>query len=178
MFVSHTLTSIKYRPGYTPISYSLRLNQSEICGRQRPQKWTKGGSYSRRPFPTPPPFFPSSPFPFRRLLRRLGSTVKEYNLFTRSFYSIKFSEINHHLSENMKWNYASFNVTLSYLMHEILEFCVTSSLALDNWEQKYCQTLGNKPSHSHRVLLCLFLIPSTPFIFIEGYLFLLVPFRG
>ena len=28
--------------------------------------------------------------------------------------------------------YASFNVTLNYLMHEIMEFCVTSSLALDN----------------------------------------------
>ena len=41
---------------------------------------------------------------------------------------------------------------LNYLMHEIMEFCVTSSLALDNWEQKYCQILGIKPSHSHRVL--------------------------
>ena len=36
-------------------------------------------------------------------------------------------------------------------MHEIMEFCVTSSLALDNW-RKYCQTLGNKPNHSHRLL--------------------------
>ena len=43
---------------------------------------------------------------------------------------------NHFLSENMQWNYASFNVTLNYLMHEIMEFCVTSSLARDNWEQK------------------------------------------
>ena len=81
-----------------------------------------------------------------------SSTVTECNLFTSSFCLIRFSEINHLLSENMKWNYASLNVTLSYLMHEIMEFCVTSSLALDNWEQKYCQTLGNKPNHSHRVL--------------------------
>ena len=50
---------------------------------------------------------------------------------------------NHLLSENMQWNYVSFKVTLNYPMHEIMEFCVTSSLALDNWEQKYCQTLDN-----------------------------------
>ena len=54
-------------------------------------------------------------------------------------------------SENMQWNYASFNVTLNYPMHEIMEFCVTS-LGFDNWEQKYRQTLFNKPNHSHRVL--------------------------
>ena len=30
----------------------------------------------------------------------------------------------------------------------IAEFCVTSSLSLDNWGQKYCQTLGNKPNLS------------------------------
>ena len=59
---------------------------------------------------------------------------------------------NHFLSENMQWNYASFNVTLNYFMHEIMEFCVTSSLARDNWEQKCWQTLGNKPNHSHCVL--------------------------
>ena len=58
---------------------------------------------------------------------------------------------NHLLSENMQWNYASLNVTLNYLMHEIMEFCVTSSLALDNWGQERCQTLGNKPNHSHQV---------------------------
>ena len=58
---------------------------------------------------------------------------------------------NHLLSENMQWNYASINVTLNYLMHEIMEFCVTSSLALHNWEQNYCQILGNKPNHSLRV---------------------------
>ena len=33
MFVSHQFT-----PGYTSVSYSLRLSQSGICGRQRPQK--------------------------------------------------------------------------------------------------------------------------------------------
>ena len=59
---------------------------------------------------------------------------------------------NHLLSENMPWNYASFNVTLNHLMHEIMEFCVTFFLALDNWEPKYCQTLGNEPNHLHRVL--------------------------
>ena len=59
---------------------------------------------------------------------------------------------NHLLSENMQWNYASFNVTLNYLIHEIIECWVTSSSALDNWEQKYCQTLGHKPNHSHRLL--------------------------
>ena len=58
---------------------------------------------------------------------------------------------NHLLSENMQGNYASINVTLNYLLHEIMEFCVTSSLALDNWEQKYCQILGNKPNYSLRV---------------------------
>ena len=54
---------------HTNISCSLRLSQSGICGRQHPQKWIKGGSYSRRPFsslPYPPPFFPFSlsPTPF------------------------------------------------------------------------------------------------------------------
>ena len=41
--------------------------QSGICGRQRPQKWTNGGSYSRRPLPSllnPPPFsLPPYPLP-------------------------------------------------------------------------------------------------------------------
>ena len=58
MFVSHQFT-----PGYTSVTYSLRLSQSGICGRQCPQKWTKGGSYSRCPLPSllnPRPFFPSS----------------------------------------------------------------------------------------------------------------------
>ena len=39
-------------------------------------------------------------------------------------------------------NYASFDVTLNYLMHKIMEFRVTS----------FCQTLGNKRNHLHRVL--------------------------
>ena len=80
-----------------------------------------------------------------------GSTVKGCNLFTRTLCSIGFLR-NHLLSENMQWNYAPFKVTLNYLMHKTMEFCVTSSLALDNWEQKYCQTLGSKPNDSHRVL--------------------------
>ena len=46
----------------------------------------------------------------------------------------------------------SMQPRLNYLMHEIIEFCVTSSLVLDNWEQKYCQTPANKPNHSHRLL--------------------------
>ena len=58
---------------------------------------------------------------------------------------------NHLLSENMQWNYASLSVTLNYLMHEIMEFCETSSFALDNWGQERCQTLGNKPNHSHQM---------------------------
>ena len=40
---------------------------------------------------------------------------------------------NRLLSENMQCgNYASFNVTLNYLMHEVNESCMTSSLAFDN----------------------------------------------
>ena len=31
---------------------------------------------------------------------------------------------------------------------------VPSSLALDNWEQKFCQTLGNMPNHSHFFVCC------------------------
>ena len=76
-----TLTSIKCTPGYTPISYSLRLSQSGT-------KWTKRGSYSRRSFPSrpiPPPFFPSSPSPFRRLLRRLPS------LFSKIPFAVAFT---------------------------------------------------------------------------------------
>ena len=88
MFVSHTLTSIKCTPGYTPISYSLRVSQSGICRRQHPQKWTKGGSYSKRPFPplpNPPPFFPSSPSLFRRLLRSLKSCLRFDTWFLKKF---------------------------------------------------------------------------------------------
>ena len=62
------------------ICYSLRLSQSGICGRKRPQIWTKGGSQSRHPLPSPQSPFPFSlppyplsptPYPFQRLLRRL-----------------------------------------------------------------------------------------------------------
>ena len=44
----------------------------------------------------------------------------------------------------------SFNVTLSYLMCWIMELCMASSLALDNWTQKYCQTLGKLISQTIR----------------------------
>ena len=51
-------------PGYKPISYSLRLGQSGICGRQRPQKCEKkGGGLWQVSFilsPLPLPFFPTS----------------------------------------------------------------------------------------------------------------------
>ena len=104
-------------------------------------------------------------------------------LFTSSFWSIRFFDRNHLLSEYTQWNYASFNVKISrltskapiklsncrntlyvathhmsfpslkqsrtYLMHDhgILRHCITP-LALDNWGQKYCQTLGYKPNPS------------------------------
>ena len=60
MFVSHQFT-----PGYTPISYSLRLSQSGICGRQRPQKWTKGVPIAGVPYPLSPIPLPFSlpPYP-------------------------------------------------------------------------------------------------------------------
>ena len=52
-------------PGYKPISYSLRLGKSGICGRQRPQKCEKkgGGGLWQASFilsPLPLPFFPTS----------------------------------------------------------------------------------------------------------------------
>ena len=34
-------------------------------------------------------------------------------------------------------------------MNEIMESCMTSSLAFVTWEQKCCQTLDNKPNYSH-----------------------------
>ena len=44
-----------------PISYSSKLSQSGICGRQRPQQWTKGGSpYLLSPIPLP---FSLPPYP-------------------------------------------------------------------------------------------------------------------
>ena len=61
----------------------------------------------------------------------------------------------HLLSKNMQWNYASFNVTLNYLMYWIMEFCMASSLALDNLRQKYCQTLGKLISQTiHTTCYC------------------------
>ena len=79
-----------------------------------------------------------------------GSTVKEWLVYE----VILLNKIlrNHLHSENMRWNFASFNVTLNYFKHKIMEFCVISSFALDNWEPKDCQTLGNKQNHSHLVL--------------------------
>ena len=46
----------------------------------------------------------------------------------------------------------SFPKICNEIMHHGI--CVTFSLAFDNWswERKCCQTLGNKPNHSHRVL--------------------------
>ena len=61
---SSCLSLTLYTPGYTPVSYSLRLSQSGICGRQCPQKWIKEGSYSRRPFPSLPYPLPFFPFPY------------------------------------------------------------------------------------------------------------------
>ena len=73
--------TLMYTPGYTPISYSLRLTQSGICGRQRPQKWMRWEFYCRCPFPSlprPPPFFPI-PNPFRRLLPQATHTTADTN---------------------------------------------------------------------------------------------------
>ena len=50
----------------------------------------------------------------------------------------------------MQWNYAPFNVILN--CHERDHGILRDILVLDNWEQKYCQTLGNKPNQSHRVV--------------------------
>ena len=48
---------------------------------------------------------------------------------------------------------------------------VPSSLALDSWEQKFCQTLGNMPNHSHFfVLLFRFYYLFLLFIFQRGNL--------
>ena len=46
-------------------------------------------------------------------------------------------------------SFLSLKQSRIYLMHyhEILRHCVTS-LALENWGQKYCQTLGYKPNPS------------------------------
>ena len=59
---------------------------------------------------------------------------------------------NHLLSENMQWNYASSSVILNLSHawdHGILRHIPFGARQLG---AKYCQTLGNKPNHSHRVL--------------------------
>ena len=81
---------IKYTPGYKSISYSLRLSQSKICGRQRPQKWKKGGVLiAGVPYPLSPiPLsFSLSPYPLstpatqvrwirkRKAIQTLGNAV-------------------------------------------------------------------------------------------------------
>ena len=69
--------ALLHNPSYCPI------NQSEFCGRQRLQKWTNRGLYSRRTFPPSSSllhcffffarilFLLPNPHPFIRLLRRL-----------------------------------------------------------------------------------------------------------
>ena len=49
-----------------------------------------------------------------------------------------------------RMSFRSLKQSCICFMHdqEILRHCVTSSLALDNWRQKYCQTLGYKPNPS------------------------------
>ena len=92
-------------------------------------------------------------------------TFRTWKNATCYCFSIKILR-NHLLSEHMQWNYASFNVksnsltsncrnasyvatyrmsfpsleqSRTYLMHD------HGTLVLDNWGQKYCQTLGFKP---------------------------------
>ena len=50
--------------------------------------------------------------------------------------------------------------------HRIFRHCMTSSLTLNNWGQKYCQTLGNKPNPS--IPLC-DLIPCLILPMIQKY---------
>ena len=50
--------------------------------------------------------------------------------------------------------------------HQIFHHCMTSSLTLNNWGQKYCQTLGNKPNPS--IPLC-DLIPCLILPMIQKY---------
>ena len=74
------------------ISYSLRLSQSEIFGRQRSQKLTKGVSYSGRPFPylhNPPPFCPFLPIPYP-LRRLLHSTAFFTGPYVHAFWVVHF----------------------------------------------------------------------------------------
>ena len=67
MVVSHWCKSI---------SCSLQLSQSGICGNQRPQKWTKGGSYSRCPLSSFPncPAFSLTPNPRPLLMPIINKT--------------------------------------------------------------------------------------------------------
>ena len=94
MSVSHQFT-----PGYTPIRDSLRLSQSGICGRQRPQKWAKGGSYSRRPLPSlpnPPPFslplypIPSSTPSTQANYKYLSYISSVFLIYTSMYMVVKF----------------------------------------------------------------------------------------
>ena len=65
-----------------PISCSLRFSQSGICGRQRPQKSTKWGSYSRRPLPflpNPHPFLLLPiPYPFSTPATRAKTYFRQH----------------------------------------------------------------------------------------------------
>ena len=86
-------------PGYTPVSYSLWLSQSGICGHQHPQKWTKVGSHihSRHllpSFPNPHLFLSSSlsPTPFDACYTGYKITAIGYlypTLCIRSSYMLK-----------------------------------------------------------------------------------------
>ena len=59
---------------------------------------------------------------------------------------------NHFLSENLQW-IVRHSMLLLFISCTITGFCAISSLAIDNWGQKCCQTLGNKAN------------PSIPIIF-------------
>ena len=84
--------------------------------------------------------------------RLYGLNVKECNLVSPEIILLNKIVRNHLLSENLQWNYASFNATFIYLTHDggILLDIFFDSLQL---RVKYCQTLGNKPH------------PSIPIIF-------------
>ena len=59
---------------------------------------------------------------------------------------------NHFLSENLQW-IVRHSMLLLFISCTITGLCAISSLAIDNWGQKCCQTLGNKAN------------PSIPIIF-------------
>ena len=84
--------------------------------------------------------------------RLYGLNVKECNLVSPEIILLNKIVRNHLLSENLQWNYASFNATFIYLTHDggILLDIFFDSRQL---RVKYCQTLGNKPH------------PSIPIIF-------------